>query len=111
MSGFINNHPGGAYLVKNAIGDDLGKYLNGSTIVDNRHNSYMHSEIARNYMSRLTVGYLCFSSELFVSKIEIPLNYEMKWVLINKYQIADGVFCLEFKSNEFEVRGNPRGFE
>ena len=110
ISGFKWNHPGGSFMFKGIYGQDVGKFLNGCSNVDD-YRPYFHSDQARNIAEHLTIGYISFPPNLFVSLHNNETNSNMSWTLTNRTTVAQSTYCLEFSSFNWQITAEPPGFE
>lgn len=110
VSGFKWNHPGGSFMFKRIAGQDVGKFLNGCSNV-NDYRPYFHTDQARNMAEHLAVGFVAFPSYLFVSVNNYETMSDMKWNLTNRTTIARDTYCLEFSSHNWNINEDAPGFE
>lgn len=62
---FLNHHPGGKFVVKYNVGRDIGKYMNGSYVMENKmahlpflHKPYAHTTYAYQIMKAQSIALL-----------------------------------------------------
>mmetsp|Transcript_13225 Transcript_13225/g.13333 ORF Transcript_13225/g.13333 Transcript_13225/m.13333 type:complete len:521 (+) Transcript_13225:97-1659(+) len=113
VSGFIQNHPGGAYMIRQAIGEDVGKYINGCSSISGSIASYNHSQPAKNLINSLIIDRVAYTTGVLTKKSsDQSLDYgNMSWELVRKYNIAEGTFCIELTSKDWAVENTPKGYE
>ena len=85
------NHPGGYEVMKRAIGEDVGKYLNGCSSIIQGTMPYSHSDLARSYINPLVIGQVSFPKDFIIPTNGGSLT-EMTFILREKIEIADMVF-------------------
>ena len=110
ISGFMQNHPGGAYMLQRSVGQDVGKYLNGCSSADFQVNPYYHSQPARNFINHLIIGRVAFAPVL-TPRDSAGSMAKMPWNLVKKTEVAKSTYCFEFTSPSWEVVQDPPGFE
>ena len=110
ISGFMQNHPGGAYMLQRSVGQDVGKYLNGCSSADFQVNPYYHSQPARNLINHLIIGRVAFAPVL-TPRDSAGSMAKMPWNLVKKTEVAKSTYCFEFTSPSWEVVQDPPGFE
>ena len=111
VSGFKLNHPGGSFVFKSVYGQDVGKFINGSSSVNDEINPYTHSEISKNMINFLKIGRLAYPVGVFINKTPTENHSSMIWTLSKATKVSSTVYCLEFSSEVWDVVENPFGFE
>lgn len=66
---FMGTHPGGAFMLKDAIGEDTGKYMVGCSSVGGNLMPYTHTKMAFDYCKKLAIGKIPFPDG-FVKSME-----------------------------------------
>jgi hypothetical protein len=111
IAGFKWNHPGGSFVFKRIAGQDVGKFLNGGSNIDDNYRPYFHSNQARNIAENLAIGYISFPRDLFLSINNYETMSDMKWNLTNRTFVAKGTYCLEFSSYNWEINEEAPGYD
>jgi NAD(P)H-flavin reductase/cytochrome b involved in lipid metabolism len=100
---FVNSHPGGAIFIKKAYGEDMGKYINGSSSYGKNYLPYDHTNQARDLAERLAIARIPYPEEVFLKKSSRATMSDMSWKLVSKSNIARDTLLLRLSSNEFEL--------
>uniref|UniRef100_A0A7S3KIP2 Cytochrome b5 heme-binding domain-containing protein n=1 Tax=Euplotes crassus TaxID=5936 RepID=A0A7S3KIP2_EUPCR len=58
ISSFINEHPGGAFVMRATVGSNMGKYFYGGSSMETDVPPYKHSSYAGRILEKLTIGKL-----------------------------------------------------
>ncbi|CAG9330481.1 unnamed protein product [Blepharisma stoltei] len=112
VSGFMQNHPGGDYMLREVIGEDVGKYINGCSSIGDGVLPYGHTQIARNLLNILVVGKIGQTNDYILNKDGITDDtWNMNWKIAKRYNLSSTTQSIEFKSHKWAVRESPRGFE
>ena len=111
VSGFRLNHPGGSFIFNSVYGQDIGKFINGSSSINDEINPYTHSQVAKDMVNFLKIGRLAFPVGIFINRIKTEEQSSMVWALSNSTKVSSSVYCLEFSSEAWDIVENPSGFE
>ncbi|CAG9330475.1 unnamed protein product [Blepharisma stoltei] len=111
ISGFMQNHPGGAYMLKDVIGEDVGKYINGCSSIGDGTFPYEHSQMAKNLAYSLVVGNIAKNCNIIKPIEGDTIDWSMTWEIVRKHNISQSTVCVELRSNAYEVREKPKGLE
>ena len=67
VDGWINQHPGGAFMIKEMIGEDVGKFLNGSSSLPEFNPNY-HPSKAFSFARSMAIGKVGFETQILKNK-------------------------------------------
>jgi len=106
VGGYVDSHPGGSQMLKAVYGEDVGKYLNGSSSLPQFNPNY-HSAKAFTFAKTLSIGEVGFDRNILLG----PYNQEkMEWEVIDNYKVCESTFCVVLRSDKWVV-GEPEGTE
>lgn len=64
---FKLSHPGGAFMLNDVQGEDIGKYLIGCSSINNDLNPYSHSKLAYEILNTLKIGKICYPDKYLIT--------------------------------------------
>jgi NAD(P)H-flavin reductase len=108
VGAFSDSHPGGAKLITDSYGEDLGKYLNGCSSYGKGSLPYYHSQGARLMLERLSIGVLSYPDNFLVGKTRQPNYDQMTWKLVSKQDLGATTKQLSYVHEDFYVT-KPKG--
>ena len=111
VSGFRLNHPGGTVIFDEIYGQDAGKYINGSSSVNDEISPYTHSRIAKNMINFLKIGKCAYTIGVLINRTPDEKQSSMDWTLSSSTSVSSTVYCLEFSSDAWDVSRDPPGYE
>ncbi|CAG9330221.1 unnamed protein product [Blepharisma stoltei] len=101
---FKYDHPGGYNMLKNVIGEDVGKYMIGCSSQKN-YNPYTHTIQALEMAGHLSIATIPYPKNFLISTNKSNQNL-MTWKIIEKNQINENHFIITMTSDEFEMNEN-----
>lgn len=105
LKGFVNLHPGGSFMIKDAYGEDIGKYLIGCSSYGYNYNPYVHSLKALDMVRRLAIGMVKFPSDILQYKNKDKPEFKViTWTLVAKQEIANHVYMFQLTSQEVIIQ-------
>lgn len=111
LSGYRWNHPGGSYFFPQIYGQDVGKYLCGSSGIDDNVTPHIHSKKALNMIPYLAISKVAYPSDVLLNIEPLEKLDSMNWVLVDNVAISSSTHCLEFSSQLWKVNSSPSGYE
>jgi len=118
----IDKHPGGSYLIKSTLGQDIGKFFDGGNSLSPNTLPHTHSLHARKLLERHICGMIkpieglkfprqhkaALLNEIGKLNILPELN---RWVLESINKETGTIYKLQLKSDDFYLSLKPRGIE
>ena len=104
---FQYTHPGGKFMISEAVGEDTGKYLTGCSSYGGPFQPYSHSEAAFNMLKYLAIGRVPYPKGYLQSKA-VNLNQDsMEFLIFKQEMIAKNIWILTLKSEDFYMADLP----
>jgi NAD(P)H-flavin reductase len=104
LFGFQALHPGGSFLIKDAYGEDMGKYLVGCSSYGGNYFPYAHSLRAHDMARKLAIGKLPFPKTMMkVSDDSYAKYINLDWKLVGKTQISKDTYLFKFTNDHQEL--------
>jgi ferredoxin-NADP reductase len=103
---FISSHPGGAFFIKETIGEDVGKYLNGSSSLPGYGPNY-HDMSAFSFAKSMAISELGFENNVLTGSLG---QERMEWEIVDKLKVCESTFCVVLSSEEWNLC-RPAGFD
>ncbi|OMJ77414.1 hypothetical protein SteCoe_23016 [Stentor coeruleus] len=103
---FITSHPGGAFIIKQVIGEDVGKYLNGSSSLPGYGPNY-HDMLAFSFAKSMAIAELGYENNVLTGSIG---QERMEWEIVDKLKVCESTFCIVLSSEEWNLC-KPGGFD
>ena len=104
VSGYINSHPGGSNMLRSVIGEDVGKYLNGSSSLPSFGPNY-HSPKAFSFAKTMKIADLGFDRQILVGPYD---QDKMEWEVVDKFKVCESTFCIVLSSEKWSL-AEPEG--
>ena len=101
---FIPSHPGGAFMLKSVIGQEVGKYICGSASLPG-FNPHEHQLVAYTIIKTLPSEYIGFDTDIFQGSAS---QDRMIWTVSDIFKISECTYCLTLTSESFSVNF-PKG--
>lgn len=104
LYGFQALHPGGSFLIKDAYGEDLGKYMVGCSSYGGKYFPYAHSLRAHDMARKLAIGKLPFPKTIMKVSDESYAKYiSLDWKLVGKTEVSKDTYLFRFTNNYQEL--------
>ena len=105
LSEFASSHPGGRRMIKKTIGEDMGKYINGSSSLPPMA-PFTHPDTIKSLVSSLVIGHVGFANDIF-----IPLSSEshgcMNWTVHKIRAVCSSTYCVELENSNWRIERPP----
>ena len=89
IGGFISSHPGGAFLLKRTITEDIGKFLAGNVGYTGEIRAYSHSKYARILAKQHRIGRIPYQEGIIIGTNAPAALDHMTWQLSTRTAEAD----------------------
>ncbi|OMJ94322.1 hypothetical protein SteCoe_2522 [Stentor coeruleus] len=103
---FMSSHSGGAFMIKKIIGEDAGKYLNGSSTLPGFGINY-HDLSAFTIAKSLAIADLGYENTVLTGNAS---QERMVWEVADKFKVCESTYCISLHSDEWNVN-RPTGFD
>lgn len=103
---FMSSHSGGAFMIKEIIGEDAGKYLNGSSSLPGFGINY-HDLSAFTIAKSLAIADLGYENTVLTGGAS---QERMIWEVADKFKVSESTYCISLYSDEWSIN-QPTGFD
>ena len=100
---FQNSHPGGKYMIAEAIGEDTGKYMTGCSSYGGNFQPYTHSETAFSFLRYLAIARIPYPEGYIISTTNEPVKDFMEFQIYSQVRLNEQAWLLTLKSDFYEV--------
>ena len=104
---FQYSHPGGKFMISEAIGEDTGKYLTGCSSYGGQFQPYEHSEYAFTMLKYLAIGEVPYPIGYFSMKSGFHSQDKMEFLIFSQQRLSDTIWLLSLKSEIFHLAEIP----
>jgi NAD(P)H-flavin reductase/cytochrome b involved in lipid metabolism len=104
---FQYSHPGGKFMISEAVGEDTGKYLTGCSSYGGPFQPYEHSEAAFNLLKYLSIGKVPYPKGYLQGKSESLSQSNMEFLIFKQEKLSANIWLLTLKSPDFFLAEHP----
>lgn len=104
---FQYSHPGGKFMVAEAIGEDIGKYLTGCSSYGGSFQPYEHSEYTFTLIKQLAIGEVPYPKGYLTMKSGSLNQNSMEFFIFSQQRLSDTIWLLTLKSENFYMADTP----
>ncbi|CAG9319914.1 unnamed protein product [Blepharisma stoltei] len=104
---FIDSHPGGAYMLKDSIGEDAGKYMVGCSSSGGELAPYEHSKPAFDLAKKLAIGRVPYPEGYLQKKNQDVSQDEMVWNISLQKNLNPSTKFISLLSSQFIMSQVP----
>ena len=104
VKSFQFSHPGGSYMISEALGEDTGKYMTGCSSYGGNFQPYTHSERAFTFLRYLAIAKVSYPEGYVISKTPgIAQEDFMEFQIYSQQPINEHTWLLTLKSNFYNI--------
>ena len=108
MKSYIDEHPGGAFVMKVCVGKDVGRYTNGSYIIEKNgmcQKPHLHSNYALGIIQKLAIAKIQPSSYILPAQGKTAEEgADDKWKISKTHQRTPNTGTYDFTNEAFAVK-------
>ena len=108
MRSYIDEHPAGAFVMNACIGKDVGRYLNGSYIIEKNgtcQKPHLHTNYALGIVKKLAIAQLKPSDYIKASQGKtVSKEYQEQWVVSKAHVRNSNTSTYDFSNENFLVK-------
>ena len=116
VGNFRWSHPGGSIMFENTIGQDMGKFLHGSSSIGGSFNAYNHSHQALKLARQLAIAKLPMKQDKYAEEAtltgetsgEISIQ-NSNWQFKERKLVANSTYHLSFSNDSIAIPSMPSG--
>ncbi|CAG9336277.1 unnamed protein product [Blepharisma stoltei] len=103
---FITSHPGGGFMLEDAIGEDAGKYLVGCSSTNGDLLPYAHSRPALDYTKKLAIARVPYPEGYLDATDSSGDNNHMNWKINFQQELNPSTKIISLSSPHFQMSQN-----
>lgn len=103
---FQHSHPGGQYLVTEAIGEDTGKYMTGCSSYGERFQPYTHSENAFSILRYLAIAKIPYPDGYLICGPGVSQDL-IEFMIYSQQALNSHTYLLTLKSHFCNISHEP----
>ena len=108
VKSYIDEHPGGAFVMKVCVGKDVGRYLDGSYIIEKNgtcQKPHLHTNYALGIVKKLAIAKLQKSNYIRPAKGKTVDDRENdRWQITKAHKRSDNTATYDFTNDAFLVK-------